>query len=130
MFSKTAFLNLFHRLFEEEPKEKIQKLFESLGFEAQSLMSYKSRNFVLTVSSKQKVVMTSHDSGLIDFRNITFQILVRKFGKTIVQKGKEDLTSSVKEFFYANNSFDPKELGIHMEKQSLKTSGWFYDIFS
>lgn len=55
MFSKTAFLNLFQRLFDEEPVESIDRLFESLGFQAKTLFSYKSRNFVLSAHSKKKV---------------------------------------------------------------------------
>lgn len=111
-FSETAFLNLFSKLIEEESTQKINFLFESLGFSSKNLFSLKSRNFVLSINSRKKIFLTTHDSKLLNLKEIALEILIRKFGKPILEKNNEELTESLKKFAYKSNVSENENLNL------------------
>ena len=73
--------------------------------------------------SKQ-IYLTTHDSNLIDLRDISFEILIRKFGQSIIEKRKDELTYEVQESFNQNSSFSKNSLsGV---EDSINQSGTQY----
>lgn len=54
--------------------------------------------------AKRQIYLTAHDSNLIDLRDISFEILIRKFGQPIIEKRKHELTSVVQKSFEQNRS--------------------------
>jgi len=80
--SETGFINLFFYVIENKGRDYAAKIFKNLGYN-ESLFSYRSRVFMLTIHSEEPVNLTIKEALKENIDFVANKLLIRKFGKLV-----------------------------------------------
>ena len=100
--SETGFVNLFFYVIENKGRDYAARVFKNLGY-SESLFSYRSRVFMLTIHSEEPVNLTIKEALKENIDFVANKLLIRKFGKLIESAdGERAENKEVTAHFYFN----------------------------